>query len=783
MARKHQVLPLAVAIGLSASALAQAQQGSGGPAASIEEFVVTATRREESLAKVPVSISAYSQARMDSQGIKSIDDIARFTPGLTFAPSSDGLTSSIAIRGVSSGVGASTTGVYIDDTPVQVRSGTGVVTENMYPQVFDLERVEVLRGPQGTLFGTGSMGGTVRFITPEPSLDTYSGYARAEYGVLDGGEPGSEIGVSGGGPIVPGTSAFRVSLFYSDAGGYVDRKPFDGSGNTDKDINSEKTTALRAALKFAIGDDITVKPSVFYQRKRRNDGYFWESLSDEDNQDFSTGWDQKQPGTDEFTLPSLNINWALGGVDLVINSSYLDRELERDSDYSTFLWFALVGDPTPTDPVADYRAVSQAGVRQKSWTHEVRLQSTDESSALTWVVGALYQSSRLETDQYVTDPFLPQLSLDVYGAPIEDIFGVGLVDGIYSATIDQRAKDEQSALFGQIDYALTDALTLTLGARVARTTLDFDREFGGPLLCVDCDGSVETTGGKTPSAHPFTPKVGVSWEPDENSMYYLSAGKGFRVGGVNNPSTATDRPGCPGGLQSPDTYDSDKLWSYEIGAKNQFADGRIRTQAGVFYIDWKDIQQSVSANGCFTSSYKDNLGSAEVSGFDVSAEFLPIDGLSIAVSGGYTRARYSETAFGAPASGTGIRAILAEDGDSLGVSPWNATLSGEYEFVAWGQPSYIRLDYSYTGKDKDDTPQRNPVSSTYDPDLRADPAIIRLDARLGMRVEGFDISLFGRNLLNETPSLGRVHDGLGDPLFFAVTVRPRTLGLTGTYRF
>lgn len=141
MSRKHQIMPMALAIGMSASALAQAQVASDGPAASIEEFVVTATRREESLMKVPVSISAYSQARMDAQGIKSIDDIARFTPGLTFAPSSDGLTSSIAIRGVASGVGASTTGVYIDDTPVQVRSGTGVVTENMYPQVFDLERV------------------------------------------------------------------------------------------------------------------------------------------------------------------------------------------------------------------------------------------------------------------------------------------------------------------------------------------------------------------------------------------------------------------------------------------------------------------------------------------------------------------------------------------------------------------------------------------------------------------------------------------------------------------
>lgn len=783
MAGKSRVAGLLLGLGAPALVAAQTASPPTGGAEELAEIVVTATRRAVSLDKVPLSVSAYSQEQMDQQGIKSIDDVARFTPGLTFAPSTDGLTSSIAIRGVASGVGASTTGIYIDDTPVQVRSGTGVVTENVYPQVFDLERVEVLRGPQGTLFGTGSMGGTVRFITPEPSLESYSGYARAEGSQVDGGDAGYEAGASVGGPIIDGKLGFRLSGFYSDVGGFVDRQPFSGTAVTDKAINSEKTTALRGSLKFALGDDITITPAIFHQRKRKNDGYFWESLSDAGNSRFRVGWDQPQPSNDTFTLPSVNVRWKFADVELVSNTSYLYRGLDRSSDYSTYLWFALVGDPTPTDPVSDYRAVSNAQVRQNSFTQEIRLQSTDNDARLQWVVGALFQSSRLYTNQYVVDPKLPQLSTDVYGAPIEDIFGVGLIGGQYSATIDQWAKDEQTALFGQVDFAFTPRLKGTLGLRVARTTLKFFREFGGPLLCVTCDGSVESTQGSTPAAKPVTPRVGLSYEPAAGGLYYFSAGKGFRVGGVNNPSTATDRPGCPGGLQAPETFDSDKLWSYEIGAKNQFADGKVRMQASVFYIDWKDIQQSVSANGCFTSSYKDNLGSAKVTGFDLAAEFRPVKGLTLAMSGGYTKSRYSSTALGAPASGTGLRSVVAADGNSLGISPWNATFSSEYEFLAWEHGAYFRVDYSYTAKDTGVTPQRDPRTTTYDPDLLADPAVALLGARLGMRWGEFDLSLYGRNLLNKTPLLGRGHDGVGDPLYFATTVRPRTIGITGTYRF
>jgi outer membrane receptor protein involved in Fe transport len=642
--------------------------------------------------------------------------------------------------------------------------------------------VEVLKGPQGTLFGTGSMGGTVRFITPEPSLQDYSGYTRAETSWTKSGEPSYEMGAAGGGPIVDGTLGFRASAFYQSLGGYINREPFTGSTVTEKGINFEDTTALRGAVKWAAGDSLTITPSIYYQKQRKNDSYFWSTLSNPGETDFNSGYTLPEPVIDTFTLPALNVHWKLEGAELISNTSFFYRSLQRDSDYSNYLFNALAGNPTPTAPVADYRALSQDADRQNSFTQEVRLQSTDAASNLQWVAGALFQSSRLYTNQYVLDPELPQLSLAAFGAPIQDVFGEGLYQGRYSYAVDQWAKDKQTALFGQVDYSFTSYLKGTLGVRAARTTLDYNRIFSGPLACVLCNGSQETTGGSTPSTTPVTPKAGLSFEPDSHSLYYVSAAKGARVGGVNNPSVSTGNAGCAGGLKVPDTYAPDSLWSYEIGAKNQFIDGRLRTQASIYYIDWQNVQQSVSSNSCFTESYKTNLGSANVKGFDFAIDLRAIDNLSVSLSGGYSLARYSTTSFGPP-DDAGVRSVIAIDGDSLGVSPWNATLSGEYEFVAWSRNGYFRVDYTYAAKDTGETPERDPRSSVYDPGLVADPAIRLLEARLGFRISGADISIFGRNLLNQTPELGVNHDGVGDPLYYAATERPRTIGFTATYKF
>ncbi len=207
--------PLFCGAGLAALVSAMAPtalaQDAGG---TLEEIVVTATRSEQTLSRVPVSVAAYTQEGMDRQGVRQIDDITRLTPGVQFNRSGYGLTSSIAIRGVASNAGSATTGVYVDDTPIQVRV-IGNSSANTYPAVFDLERVEILRGPQGTLFGAGSQGGTVRFITRQPNLVGTDGYVRSELAFTKSGAPSAELGAALGGALVDDIVGMSLSVFSS----------------------------------------------------------------------------------------------------------------------------------------------------------------------------------------------------------------------------------------------------------------------------------------------------------------------------------------------------------------------------------------------------------------------------------------------------------------------------------------------------------------------------------------------------------------------------------------
>ena len=232
---KLGMLPIAVYCQLAGSPLMAApadpestEANSGG----LEEIVVTATRRQERLQDVPVSVLAFSQDKLDSEGLKNIDDLSRLSPGLNFqrnGMSSSGNyndeSSDINIRGVDSTAGTSTTGIYIDDTPIQTRH-IGFGSINAFPELFDLDHVEVLRGPQGTLFGAGAEGGVVRFITPEPDLAKTSIYTRADVATTDGGSPSYEGGAAFGVPIIDNVLAFRASLSYRRDGGWVDRTEY-----------------------------------------------------------------------------------------------------------------------------------------------------------------------------------------------------------------------------------------------------------------------------------------------------------------------------------------------------------------------------------------------------------------------------------------------------------------------------------------------------------------------------------------------------------------------------
>src|SRR5450755_4123150 len=241
---------LATAASANDAATAAEPTAAGG----LEEIVVTATRREESINRVPISVTAFSQDMIDQKGIKDFQDIVRFTPGVTIDNSG---TNAISIRGISSSGGAGTTGIYIDDTPIQMRA-LGFNPDDTLPKTFDLDRVEVLRGPQGTLFGAGSEGGTVRYILTQPSVTKESTYARSEVSFTQYGEPSYEAGVAHGGPIIDGTLGFRASAWYRRDGGWIDRVDPTSGAVVDGNANHDQTLVLRLAGIWKPLDAVTV---------------------------------------------------------------------------------------------------------------------------------------------------------------------------------------------------------------------------------------------------------------------------------------------------------------------------------------------------------------------------------------------------------------------------------------------------------------------------------------------------------------------------------------------
>jgi outer membrane receptor protein involved in Fe transport len=328
---------------------------------SLEEVVVTATRRTERLEDVPISVSAFSQEKLDAQGLHNIDDLSRLAAGVAFqrngmssAGNYNDEGSDINIRGVDSTAGTSTTGIYIDDTPIQTRH-IGFGSINAFPALFDLDRVEVLRGPQGTLFGAGAEGGVVRFIAPEANLGAQSGYFRTDAAITDGGSPSWEGGAAFGAPIIPDVLAFRASVSFRRDGGWVDRSgynltppggaatltgspaavPSPNGEITQPNANYMETTTARLALKWKVTDDLEISPSLYYQRLLINDtSAYWIDLSQPQNNVYLNGNAGTNPSDDPFTLTALKIKWDLGFASLFSNTAYYDRNQKATSDYT-----------------------------------------------------------------------------------------------------------------------------------------------------------------------------------------------------------------------------------------------------------------------------------------------------------------------------------------------------------------------------------------------------------------------------------------------------------------
>jgi len=270
----------------------------------LQEIVVTATRHEESLSKVPISVTALTQDAMDVRGIKDFQDVARFTPGVQIDNSG---TNNIAIRGIASTGGAGTTGIYLDDTPIQMRA-LAFNPDEALPKSFDLDRVEVLRGPQGTLFGSGSEGGTVRYITTQPALTGTTFYSREEVSYTEGGTPSYEAGIAAGTPLIDGVLGIRMTAWYRNDGGWIDRIDPYTLETQQKNANYDQTEMFRIAAVWAPAEGWTVTPSFYYQDRYRNDvENYWGLYSNpSDNRYFDANPTQR-PDPDIYNVTAIKV--------------------------------------------------------------------------------------------------------------------------------------------------------------------------------------------------------------------------------------------------------------------------------------------------------------------------------------------------------------------------------------------------------------------------------------------------------------------------------------------
>lgn len=745
---------------------------------ALEEVVVTATKRADPISKVPISIAALTQEAMDAQGVRNIQDIVDQTPGVSIdkRPGS-GSGMIISIRGISSNAGAATTGVYIDDTAVQARSTSTNFSGTSFPEVFDLERVEILRGPQGTLFGAGAEGGVVRFLTVQPSVTRYSGYSRAEISATDHGTPSAEIGAAFGGPIVNDVLGFRVSAFDRHDGGYVNRVSWSGSSDESKP-DWENTKVLRAALTYSPVSAITITPSIQYQDQHTHTpSSYWEQISDPMQGRFVSGLQQDQPVDDSSTIAALKIGADLGAVTLTSISSYYHRNSHLLVDTTNTDTAAVLGVDYvfPVSPDGGpYSVTSLSQTKQQVLTQELRLQNSDPQATVKWLGGLFFSQAREHDTLKLAAVQFPALFEQATGIPFNDYWGGPLLDGIYEYTGEERSTDQQIAVFGNADWRFAPHWLLSAGVRLAETKIDYKVDENGPTGPVG-DVLTETKG--VQKDHPVTPKVGVNWEPDEHNMIYASVAKGYRIGGVNSSIPAYC--GDFSSISKP-TYQSDTTLSYELGAKSRPAGGRIQIDASVFHVNWKGIQQYIVFPCLY--GFNNNSGAARSDGFDLSVNMQVTSGLVAGASVGYTHAKYTTTTL-APGSGL----IITGEGETLGQTPWTLFGYAEYRARAFGSHEvYFRVQDKYNSRNRGPYSYQDPANINYDPQQQPNDAFNLLDLRAGLVLGGLDLSVFVDNLANRAPRLFQTHQtfgGVGSPLFTAFTQRPRTAGLTAVFRF
>jgi len=700
---------------------------------SSDEIIVSATKRDAPISSVPLSVSAFSEGMLQRMGATQFADYAAKTPGLMFTDAGP-QQQKIFIRGVTSGSGAeesASVGVYLDEVPV-THSGAQADSDDTSPDLmlFDVQRVEVLRGPQGTLFGAGSMSGTIRVIANEPDANEY---AAAFEGDVSGTHRGGFNYLARGMvnmPVVEDKLGLRVTGYYGRNEGFIDNVAT-GVDN----INEERVSGMRAAAKLIATDALTATAKFYYQRVE-TDGR-QESDSPGGYGQFQQYRQTPEPFNSDLFIYNLDVRYDLDWAQVLSSTSYLTRDVEKDADLTGFLGLAL-GISTIPSSLQNRTDLAQ-------FAQEVRFTSSHGGS-FQWLAGAFYLNQDKNFVQAAPAPGIDSLLGGLTGA-------LGSVDNLFEG--DNDFSREEIAAFGEASYALTDRLTATAGLRWSQVKLDSDQRAQGLFN----GGPTVNIGASTDSA--VTPKFNLSYQASENALLYLQAAKGFRVGGTN-PQIPQGPCGADlanlGLSGAPDGFKPESIWNYEVGAKADLAGNKLSFTGTGFYIDWSDLVTDQQLQCGF--SFQTNAGKARSVGAEFSVLGRPIEGLELGFTGAYIDAE--------------LRSDVPDmnwfKGDRTPNSPkFNFSASADYTVqIADKVDSFVRLDFQHVGASYT-------AFNSMDPTYALLPSYDLLNARIGLILPSVEISLYAKNLLDEVTTLQAQNTAFG---VFEVRNRPRTIGLS-----
>jgi outer membrane receptor protein involved in Fe transport len=757
MLDKHHIMLTAAAAALAFAATTASAQSAPPPSSATpaavnasagdNEVIVTAAKRKERLQDVPAAVTAITARTLQVAGIQSFHDYATLTPGLSQAASGAPGLGTIIIRGLNTGAQqtSNTAAFYIDDTPFTASGflsiGALVTPE---PELADVERIEVLKGPQGTLYGASSLGGLIHLVTVKPNLETYSGSLTAEVSGNDYGGLGGLVRGTVNVPVIQDKLAIDLTGFYRDTPGYTQNVTLGTKAE-----NSSDAAGGRVAIRFKPTDKLAVDASVMYQNTKDN-GFSFEQIVPGSNFQPAYG-DYKYAGfirpeaQIDYTIANATADYDTGVGSLIGSVSYGHYAAALSQDYSdTYGPYIEIYAPLYgyTGSVAGTHVDGYFGPDMDKYTAEARFNSI-RFGAFEFIGGFFYTN---ETTHY---PF-HLYAFDSHGVPYPAPYNLPLL-----SNTDENY--QEYAGFADVDFHITEQLDVEGGVRYSQNHQYFFSDYPETINFYAV----------TPTVNPTVPDINQSdvtylatlrWRPSSDFTAYLRYATGYRPGGPQTAPAGT--PGAEAVIQADTTAD------YEGGVKGLLFGGKVSYDADIYHIDWTNVQlNGLTSLGLLEGG---NGGAAKVDGAEIEVDAAPIEGLTVGATFGYTDARLTKI------SAAESAALGAVVGDALpGTSRYTASALGDYVFpLSGGVQGTVGGTVRYQSSFLDQFPARDP-SPTH-----IIPAYATVDGRVGLIFDRYTIQFRVANLLNQIN-----YSSYSTTQFDATTNPPRTYTLSLSAKF